>query len=824
MKRREALLLLISAAVLADEVVLVRAFSIGLWHHFAYMVISIALLGFGASGTVLAILGRRKTSPVAQAVGSGWIAVFAVLFALTVSLAFALVQKIPFDPFLIVWDRRQLLYLSCYYLVMFVPFFAAATVIGLTLITKFEESPRLYFYNLVGSAGGAALSVGLLEIAPVEQTILVVAGLAQGAALLALLDAVTQFPTARARQLAAVAVMVMLGMTLYFAAHPPLVRLSQYKGLSYALNLPEARLLATRSSAIGRIDIVESPAIRQAPGLSLVAPKEAAIPSQLALFADGETAGAITAFDGNTSSLGYLDWMSTAAQYFARPDSPRVCVLGAGGGANVLLALRHGARHVDAVELDANVVGLLRNTLRDFSGGLYDRSDVDVHIAEGRAFLESADEQWDVIDISLVDSFAAAAVGLGAVNETYLYTQEALSTYLRHLRPEGILSVTRWIRTPPRDEIKLFATAVAALEGMGLRPADRLVLVRSWATATLLIKREPFVGAELTSLGRWAEEGLFDVAYRPGMGPGEGNRFNVLAPDFYGDAANALLASPARREEFFREYPFFVTPATDDCPYFFHFFRWRSLPLMLSTAGFAFVPFVEWGYLILVATLIQSSVLGGLLIVLPLAMLRHKTSDHPRSRQGAGLFVLAYFLALGIGFMFVEMALIQRLVFFLANPVYAVAVVLAGLLLVSGLGSGWAALLVAHGYAMSRLASRAALGVAAIAVVYAFGLSPLLRPLLDLPLAARVAVAFVVMMPLAVIGMLFPLGLSHLGQVHAELLPWAWAINGCASVVATSLATVLALGAGLAVVLLAAAAWYLVAALAIRQWGSIPGT
>lgn len=824
MKRREALLLLISAAVLADEVVLVRAFSIGLWHHFAYMVISIALLGFGASGTVLAILGRRKTSPVAQAVGSGWIAVFAVLFALTVSLAFALVQKIPFDPFLIVWDRRQLLYLGCYYLVMFVPFFAAATVIGLTLITKFEESPRLYFYNLVGSAGGAALSVGLLEIAPVEQTILVVAGLAQGAALLALLDAVTQFPTARARQLAAVAVMVMLGMTLYFAAHPPLVRLSQYKGLSYALNLPEARLLATRSSAIGRIDVVESSAIREAPGLSLVAPKEAAIPSQLALFADGETAGAITAFDGNTSSLGYLDWMSTAAQYFARPDSPRVCVLGAGGGANVLLALRHGARHVDAVELDANVVGLLRNTLRDFSGGLYDRADVDVHIAEGRAFLESADEQWDVIDISLVDSFAAAAVGLGAVNETYLYTQEALSTYLRHLRPEGILSVTRWIRTPPRDEIKLFATAVAALEGMGLRPADRLVLVRSWATATLLIKREPFVGAELTSLRRWAEEGLFDVAYRPGIGAGEGNRFNVLARDSYGDAANALLASPARREEFFREYPFFVTPATDDCPYFFHFFRWRSLPLMLSTAGFAFVPFVEWGYLILVATLIQSAVLGGLLIVLPLAMLRHKTSGHTRSRQGAGLFVLAYFLALGIGFMFVEMALIQRLVFFLANPVYAVAVVLAGLLLVSGLGSGWAALLVAHGYAMSRLASRAALGVAAIAVIYAFGLSPLLRPLLDLPLAARVAVAFGVMMPLAVIGMLFPLGLSHLGQVHAELLPWAWAINGCASVVATSLATVLAMGAGLAVVLLAAAAWYLVAALAIRQWGSIPGT
>ena len=217
MRRQEAVLLLVSATVLADEVILVRAFSIGLWHHFAYMVISIALLGFGASGTVLAMLGRRATPPDSQAGRSGWIAFFAVLFAMTVPIAFVLVQKIPFDPFLIVWDPLEWLYLGCYYLILFVPFFAAATMIGLILITKFEESPRLYFYNLIGSAAGAALTVGLLEIAPVEQTILVVAGLAQGAALLALLDAVTRPTTTRARQFASVAVLVMLGTTLYFA-------------------------------------------------------------------------------------------------------------------------------------------------------------------------------------------------------------------------------------------------------------------------------------------------------------------------------------------------------------------------------------------------------------------------------------------------------------------------------------------------------------------------------------------------------------------------------------------------------------------------------
>jgi SAM-dependent methyltransferase len=822
MRRRNVVLLLISAAVLADEVVLVRAFSIGLWHHFAYMVISVALLGFGASGTLLALLARRKTSRDTQGGEAGWLAASAVLFALTLPLAFALVQKIPFDPFLIVWDRRQLLYLGCYYLVMFVPFFAAATAIGLALITKSEESPRLYFYNLVGSAAGAALSVCLLEVAPVEQTVLAVAGLAQGAALFAALDVVTVPAAPRARLWAVLGIFSMFVLTLYFISRPPVVRLSQYKGLTYALNLPKAHLLVTRSSPIGRIDVVESSAIRQAPGLSLVTPQEAAVPQQLGFFVDAETAGAINAFDGNTRALGYLDWMSTAAQYFARPDSRRVCVLGAGGGANVLLALRHGAQHVDAVEVDPNVVDLLRNDFHKFSGGLYERADVHVHVAEGRAFLESANEEWDIIDISLVDSFAAAAVGLGAVNESYLYTQEALATYLQHLLPQGVLSVTRWIRTPPRDEIKLFATAVAALEGMGLNPADRLVLLRSWATATLLVKREPFSPEELNGLRRWVEERLFDVAYFPGIGTGEGNRFNVLAHDSYAEATNALLAGAAQREEFFRKYPFFVTPATDNRPYFFHFFRWRALPLMLSKAGFAWVPFVEWGYLILVATLIQSLVLGGLLMVLPFALVRGEAPSGPRYGRGARLLVFAYFLALGVGFMFVEMALIQRLVFFLANPVYAVAVVLAGLLLVAGLGSWSAAWLVAQGYSVKRLASMAAFGVAAVSAIYALGLYPALRTMLGLPLGARVAVAFAVMLPFATMGMLFPLGLRQLGCNRAELLPWAWAINGCASVVATSLATLLALGTGLAVVLFVASACYVVAALAVRQWASAP--
>ena len=222
MKYREAALLLVSAAVLAYQVVLVRAFSIGQWHHFAYMVISVALLGFGASGALLAALERQKQNLAARngpsrAAGAGWFALSATLFALVLPVSFALTQQIPFDPFLIVWDRRQLLYLGCYYLVLFIPFFAAAAAIGLALITESEQCPRLYFYNLVGSGAGAALAVGLLAVAPVERALLAVAGLAQGAAVLALLDGALLAVGTRNRRLMAAGLAVMATLTLIYS-------------------------------------------------------------------------------------------------------------------------------------------------------------------------------------------------------------------------------------------------------------------------------------------------------------------------------------------------------------------------------------------------------------------------------------------------------------------------------------------------------------------------------------------------------------------------------------------------------------------------------
>jgi len=337
LRRREAVLLLVSASVLSYQVILVRTFSIGQWHHFAYMVISIALLGFGASGTLLAALDRRvKNAATAQqlhASRSAWFAFSTTSFAVALPVSFWLTQHVPFEPFLVIWDRQQWLYLGCFYLVLFVPFFAAATAIGLALTSESEKCPRLYAFNLVGSGAGALFAVVLLSVARVEWSLFGVVALAQGAAVLALLDASFLVERDQRRLFATVGIVIMAILTVTYVFHWPSVRLSQYKGLSYALNLPQAHLVAERSSALGRVDVVASPAIREAPGLSLVAPDEAVIPRQLGLYVDAETAGAITAFDGDTSKLIYLDSMTTAAPYFALQDAARgshVCVLGPG--------------------------------------------------------------------------------------------------------------------------------------------------------------------------------------------------------------------------------------------------------------------------------------------------------------------------------------------------------------------------------------------------------------------------------------------------------------------------------------------------------------
>ncbi|MDK1389971.1 SAM-dependent methyltransferase, partial [Sinorhizobium sp. 8-89] len=574
-----------------------------------------------------------------------------------------------------------------------------------------------------------------------------------------------------------------------------------------------------RSSPLGLLTVVESPTVpfRYAPGLSLANVQEP--PAQLAVFSDGDSITAMTAYGGDPATVAYLD-RTTAALPYRLLARPRILILGAGGGEQVLLALRAGADIVDAVEVNPQMIELSRNRFASFVGGIFSRPNVNLHLAEARAFAATTGERYDLIQMPLLDSFSAAAAGVQSMHENYTYTVEALRDYLAVLRPDGVVAITRWLRVPPRDILKLFATATAALEADGVsQPGRHLALIRSWNTATLIVAKSPLTGEDVAAIRGFAGENFFDISWVPGISASDVNRYNQLDQEYLYEGALALLGP--ERADFTERYKFDIAPATDNRPYFFDFFRWRALPELLALRTQGGAAMLDWGYLILVATLVQTAILSAVLILLPLWLGRRAIgSAVPRLRFGL------YFLALGLAFLFIEIAFIQRFMLFLGHPLYAVAVVLAGFLAFAGLGSAVAArwmTAVGRGSAVRGI-TLAVVVIAFLAGTYLIALPSVFERLLALPDAAKIAIALLLIAPLAVfMGMPFPLGLSHVGARSEEFLPWAWGINGCASVLSAILAALLAMHVGFIGVVTIAAILYLAApALLAGSQGFVP--
>jgi spermidine synthase len=787
----------VSAAILAYEVLLMRLFAIVQWHHFAYMVISIALLGFGASGSFLAL-------------AQGWLkprftigfAVNAVLFGVSALAAFALGERVPFNALEVLWSPGQLVYLLVLYLLFTVPFFCGANCIGLAFARFGGQIGRIYRYDLMGAGLGALGIVAVLFLVPPSDCLRLIAGLGIAAAGLVCFARNDARRRLTAAGLLAVAVVLPALVPQSWIA----LRFSEYKGLSMALQVPGAEVIGGSSSPLGLLTVVRSPTIpfRHVPGLSLNSTVEP--PPQLGVFTDGDALSVITRYDGRRA-LGYLDFTTAALPYHLL-QGPSVLVLGAGGGGDVLQALYHGARRIDAVELNPRLIALVRREHAAFAGGLYDRPEVTVHAAEARSFVVRGQARWDLIQIPLLDSFGASAAGVHSLSESYVYTVEAFRDYLRHLEAGGFLAITRWLKLPPRDSLKLFATALAALEREGVAvPQERLALIRSWNTTTLLIKNGALGAGEIDEIRRFTEQRSFDLAYYLGMRPDEANRFNVLGARHFFEGATAL-AGP-RRAEFIERYKFDLAATRDDRPYFFDFFKWRALPEFLELRSQGGAALLEWGYPILFATLVQASALGIVLILLPLWLRRRRFGLHPDRAR-----ILAYFLALGLAFLFVEIAFIQRFIVFLGHPLLAVAVVLSAFLVFAGLGSGAAPGLVRRleqrretaGRPLSRIApvDVPVLAIAAVALLYLALLPALFDWMMPWPEAARVVASLALIAPLAVSGR------------GPELVPWAWGVNGCASVVSAILATILAIHLGFTAVVAIAVVLYLAAAAVFR--------
>ena len=786
---------IVCAAELAYELALMRIFSITQWHHFAYMIISIAMLGYGAAGTALAIHAPRCDSSRRR-----WLQVSAAAFAFSLPVCYILAQEIPFETFHLASNPIQLLHLLMLYLVLALPFFLCSACITLALLQHPRHIGALYGASMVGAGAGALL--GTLSLFWIHPTSL--------PALLTLLTMAGTWQVMRPRRPRR---QILLALVLLTAAAcslgvPP--RISEYKGLAYARQWPDFQQLAQARSPMSEVTAVASALIRETPGQLAGYPMRelGPLPEQIALFFDAGAISVINRFDGELAPFAYLDYV-TAALPYQLVDTPRTLVLGAGGGTDVLMALAHHAPMVTAVEVDPSLFPLIRQQFDDFSGGLYRRPDVDAIQAEARHFLQASDATYDLIHLSLIDAFTSSSAGVYALSENYIYTREAFQLYLQRLTPRGVLSITRWIKTPARDGIKLFATAIEALEAEGVAdPAAQLLWIRSWNTATVLAAQRPWSARQLEAAGRFCAQRGLDLCYAPGLLPGQANRHTILPEPVYYNAAQALLGD--QRESYYRHYLFHIRPATDNSPYFFRFFKWSALRRLLAGMGTEWIPFVEWGYLALLATLLQGTLAALICILAPLLAFRRSGLTALPTFTG-----IAYFGSVGLGYMFVEIACIQKITLFLASPIYAAAVVLLSFLTCSGLGAIWGG----HRAAVTPRTQRLSM----VGLLIALGLTALLlqvaSPLLmTLPAAWRLVAALLLPVPLAfLMGIPFPAGLETIGRRQPPLIPWAWGVNGVFSVVAAPIAMLIAMHAGLLALFGAAALLYLVAGICFRQ-------
>ncbi|MGD8642895.1 MAG: hypothetical protein PVI15_01325 [Chromatiales bacterium] len=792
---------LLSGAALAYEVLLMRLFSIIQWHHFAYMIISLALLGFGASGSFLSLFQSRLLARY-RGVYLGSIASFGI----SAALCFGLVQRLGFNAEEILWNWRQQLALVGTYLLLAIPFFFAALAIALTFSRYRERIGRVYAADLTGAGLGSLLVLGLLFVVfPMPALGWITAG-AMAAALLG----AWELRVCRPVICGALALLVVAAPVLVGRLDPAI---SPYKALSQVLQIPGTAITEQRSSPLGLISVLESTAVplRHAPGLSLAARIEP--PEQVAVFVDGDGMSVIVRGDADH---GYLDQLGSALPYHLR-DLERVLILGVGGGTDLAQARLFGVPRIVGVELNTQLLEPLRGEYAEFSGRLLEQPGLDVVIDEARGYAAATDERFDLIQLSLLDSFASSAAGLHALGESYLYTVESLETLLERLRPGGYLAITRWVRLPPRDMLKLFATAIDALTRRGVQePGANLLLVRGWQTATLLIRNGAFTGREIAAARTFADARAFDMAWYPGMPKSEANRYNLLAEPYFYRAASALLGD--KREAFVGDYKFKLEPATDDRPYFFNFFRWGVLPELIQLRGRGGLSLLEAGYLVLIATLVQAVVASLLLILLPVVLRRQAVGPGAVGRPR----VLVYFTAIGLAYLFVEIVFIQRAVLVLHHPLYAAATTLAGFLIFSGLGSALSEPIA------RRLGPYRTLGVAAAALVlFAFLADSLLTGMVSSaaawPLLSKALALLALIAPLAFfMGMPFPLALGSVAARQIELVPWAWAVNGCASVVSAVLATVLAIHFGFSAVLGVALVLYGVAVVSFPGVGRSP--
>jgi hypothetical protein len=810
-------LFLITLATLTYQLLLTRIFSVTMYYHFAFVAISVTM--FGMAVGALLVYGRpavfaadRLPQRLAQA---------SLGFAIAIVASFLAHLWLPFRPEL---SPTGVATVVVTYAVLSVPFTFSGIVVALALTRFPEQVSSLYAADLAGAAVGCALLGPVLRLTDAPTAIVATAAVAGLGAVLFLpakagSHAVPMSPAVptspggfrlqpEEQPLRRICVSITLLFAAFAVVHTYAVRHdSAWLRLVWVKGRYEPRPIVERWNPFSRIRVIGDPARAIRPsgwGFSAALPP-ALTARELHLDIDSYAGTELTAFDGDTATVEHLKYDVTNVVHYLRPSS-EVVVVGTGGGRDILSALVFDQRRITGVEINPSILELVNGRFGDFTGHLDRNPRVRFVNDEARSYLARMEDRVDIIQISLIDTWAATASGAFVLTENSLYTLEAWTRFLERLSPRGVLSVSRWYYADRPGEVYRSAVlAVAALRRRGVtRPQDHFAIVRASPPATagapdgigtILVSRDPLSAADLDTLETLAARLKFDIVQSP--------RTSV-------DDTFAAIASRDRLPALLASYPLDISAPTDDSPFFFHMLRLRDVFDARRWQDQGIVSFNMKAVGVLGVLLVTVVLMTTACIVVPLMRTRRGTS-----LEGAAPY-LAYFVAIGLGFMLIEISQLQRLTIFLGHPSYSLSVVLFSLLVSSGLGSLSTARVTAPESAARRRL------MLTIAIMAAFGL---LTPLVTHRFEAsstpiRIALSIALLFPIGfLMGMAFPLGMRLALRRAPLLAPWFWGVNGAASVCASVLAVVIAIGAGISAAFWTGTACYLGALAALTMTG-----
>ncbi|HHN64565.1 MAG TPA: hypothetical protein ENK09_04310, partial [Nitrospirae bacterium] len=640
---------IVSFITLSYETSLLRIFSLTLWYHFAFMIISIAMLGIGASGALLylfpALLDIKKTD------------LYYVLLCFSIFSSYLLSNQIPFDPARVAWEGVQVLYIMGYCVILSAPFFFSGLIIATVLKSAQKRVGFFYGMDLLGAGMGAFSVIALLFLMPPEKALV----------LLSMVSLVVA-PLFRIRMvfLSVPAVLVILSVLLFYPSWLK-PRISPYKPLALALKYPGARHIRSFYSPFSRVDLFKSPAARYAPGLSLQ--YLGTLPEQIGVTIDGDNMTAITV-DSDREKLSFLGYLPSSLA-FELSEKSDVLLVEPKGGLDVLSARYHGFRNIYRADSDPTIIMALNRIGSD----IY-RENSWKGLA--RSWLQRKHLYLDLINISLLSGGPTGVFGFA---EDYRYTIDAFVEYLTHLKPQGYLSVNLYILPPPRTEFRVVNTIYEALKTMGIRNIEEhIAAIRSWGVLSIIVKKSPLTERDMRFIKRFCKERGFDLLYYRGIKEEETNIFVRMSDNTYFHAFRSLM-NPGKREAFINSYLFDITARDDNSPFFHYYLKTKNLKEIYRTMGRKWQFFIEEGYLLPLFLLVLL-LLSLLIVLIPLL----KGGSDP-FRKGRRIPFFVYFSSLGMGYMFVEIALIQKLIYPLEHPALSFATVVSAVVISSAAGS-----------------------------------------------------------------------------------------------------------------------------------------